>query len=284
MKKTIKYSAIILGIVIITIIIIGGGFGPANSTIINDGKVIVFAHRGVSAYNVENSIEAFDKSIEFGFNAIETDVSCTKDGKLIVFHDKSCSRLLNIDQDVINVDWHEIENKFLQYNGKVTKNKVLSLEQYLEHLNDSVISYLDIKIFSKSIADSLLSIIGKYNNSKKIIIADSDIIYLAYLKIKNPEVKVALEGFNKGKEWLYYIIPKKIKPDFYSSVIDEVDENHMLFLSNNNLLDKKIVYGVNHENISKIYDLGLSNIIFDYDSVSCNLENIKRLLIKNKRH
>ena len=284
MKKTAKYISIILGIVIVTIIIIGGGFGPANSTILNDGKVIVFAHRGVSAYNAENSIEAFDKAIEYGFNAIETDVSCTKDGKLIVFHDKSCSRLLNIDQDIININWQKIENNFLQKKGKATKSRVLSLEQYLKHLNDSVISYLDIKIFSKSIADSLLSIVGKFNNSKKIIIAHSDIIYLAYLKIKNPEIKVVLEGFNKGKEWLYFFIPKRIKPDFYSSFIDEVDENHMLFLKKNNLLDKKIVYGINHENISKAYDLGLSNIIFDYDSLSSNIENIKRILIENKRH
>ena len=284
MKKTAKYISIILGIVIVTIIIIGGGLGPANSTIINDGKVIVFAHRGVSAYNAENSIEAFDKAIEYGFNAIETDISCTKDGKLIVFHDKSCSRLLNIDKDIININWQKIENNFLQKNGKATKSRVLSLEQYLKHLNDSVISYLDIKFFSKSIADSLLSIVGKYNNSKKIIIADSDIIYLTYLKIKNPEIKVVLEGFNKGKEWLYFFIPKRIKPDFYSSFIDEVDENHMLFLKNNNLLDKKIVYGLNHENISKAYDLGLSNIIFDYDSSSSNIENIKRILTENKHH
>ena len=283
MKKTIKYITIILGIVIIAVIIIGGGFGSVSSKLFNNEKVIVFAHRGVSEYNVENSVEAFDKAIRFGFNAIETDVRCTKDGKLIVFHDKSCRRLLNINQDINIFEWHEVKDESLQYNGKATKNKVLSLEQYLEHINDSIITYLDIKIFSKSIADSLLSITNKFNNSKKIIIADSDIIYLAYLKIKNPEIKVALEGFSKGKEWLYYIIPKRFKPDFYSSFIDEVDENHMLFLSNNNLLDKKIVYGVNHENISKAYNLGLSNIIFDYDSVS-NLENIKRLLKKNKRH
>ncbi len=287
-KKTVKYiTLIITGTVIlalITIIITGGGFGASNSTIINNGNVLIFAHRGVAAYNVENSTESFNMAVKFGFNAIETDVSCTKDGKLVIFHDKSSRRLLNINKDIAKLNWSEIENKNLQYKGIDTKNKVLSLEQYLEQINDSIITYLDIKEFSKQIADSLLTIIGKYNNSKKIIIADSDIKYLAYLKIKNPEIKVALEGFNKGKEWLFYIIPKKFKPDYYSSYIYEVDENHMSFLSANNLLDRKIVYGVNHENISKAYNMGLPNIIYDYDSITCNFENIKRLLIKNKHH
>ncbi len=283
MTKTAKYITLILGIVSFTLIVIRGNFGPAKSTIIKDGQSIIFAHRGVAAHHVENSVEAFDEAIKFGFNAIETDVSSTKDGKLIIFHDKSSHRLLNIDQDIINMDWQEIERSSLQYNGKDTRNKVLSLEQYLEQLNDSVVSYIDMKEISKQIADSLLVVLTKYNNSKKIIIADSDLLYLSYLKIKNPQIKVCLEGFNKGKEWLYHLIPTKVKPDFYSSFIDQVDENHMLFLIENNLLDKKIVYGVNPKNISNVYDFGLHHIILDYDSTTCRLGDIRRLLTTHKR-
>lgn len=281
MKKAVSYITLVLGIVITTLFILGGGFGAAEPTLINSGNVVVFAHRGVTTHTVENSLEAFDNSIEFGFNAIETDVSCTKDGRLVIFHDESCKRLLNIEQDICDVNWRDIEAKYLQFNGIEPENRVLTLEQYLEKIDDSVLSYLDIKDFSKPIADSLLSILEKYK-SRRIIVADSDIFYLTYLKVKNPEVRVVLEGFNKGKEWLYYIIPKKFKPDFYSSFINQVDENHMKFLSRNHLLNKKIVYGVNPDNISKVYALGLTNIIFDYDSDSCDLKNIKCRLTKNK--
>lgn len=281
MRKIAKYIILLFGITIIALLFLGGGFSSVKQTVTNNGEAVVFAHRGVTTHNVENSSKAFKNSLKYGFNAIETDVSCTKDGKLIIFHDESCKRLLNIDRDISAVNWNEINDKFLWYNGKETMNKVLSLDQYLEKINDSVLTYLDIKEFSKPIADSLLAILEKHEN-KSTIIADSDLFCLSYLKIKKPTVRVVLEGFNKGKEWLYYIIPKRFKPDFYSSFINQVDENHMKFLKKNNLLNKTIVYGVKPENISKAYDFGLTNIIYDYDSDSGNLEQIKECLTKNR--
>jgi glycerophosphoryl diester phosphodiesterase len=286
MKKIARYTIISLGVIIIAITILGGGFGIRSKTIINNGNSIIFAHRGVTEFNEENSVDAFNKSKELGFSAIETDISCTKEGKLIIFHDKSGKRLLNIDSDINTVYWKDINNKYLQYNGKETKNKVLSLEQFLKQINKSTILYLDIKESSKTVADSVLFLIEKYKSFKNIIIADENIFFLVYLKIKNPEIKVSLEGFNKGKELLYYVIPKNFKPDFYSSFIHEVDENHMLFLKKNNLLNNRIVYGVNNKNISKVLKLGLHNIIFDYESktTTSNIKDLELLLTKNKRH
>nr|MDO8089000.1 glycerophosphodiester phosphodiesterase [Candidatus Sigynarchaeum springense] len=49
--------------------------------------VINFAHRGASGYAPENTIESFDRAIEMGTKAIETDVKVTRDGQLVFFHD-----------------------------------------------------------------------------------------------------------------------------------------------------------------------------------------------------
>lgn len=282
-KKIIKYPLLIITVILIAIIIVGGGFGSNDKIIMNNGNAVLFAHRGVTESNVENSVEAFKKSKELGFNAIETDISRTKDGKLIIFHDETAKSLLNIDRDINSMDWKEIKDNYLYYNGKETKNKVLSLEQFLEQTDKSTILYLDIKEASKAVADSVLILMEKYKDNKNIIIADANILFVAYLKIKKPTLKVALEGFNKGKEWLYYLLPKNFKPDFYSSFIQEVDENHMLFLKNNNLLNNRIVYGVDNTNISQAVELGLHNIIFDYESKTNNdIKKLESILTKNK--
>ncbi len=283
-KKIVKYTILILVGIVVIIIIFGGGFGSRNPVLINNGDALVFAHRGVTESNVENSLEAFDKSTELGFNAIETDISCTKDGKLIIFHDETATRLLNIDRNINSMYWQEIEDKYLQYNGEKTKNKVLSLDQFLKQAEKSTVLYLDIKESSKVVADSILILLEKYKDHKNIIIADASILFVAYLKMKNPNTKVALEGFNKGKEWLYYILPKNFKPDFYSGFISQVDENHMLFLKNNNLLNNRIVYGVDNTTISDVVKLGLHNIIFDYESKTNDIKKLKLLLNKNKYH
>jgi glycerophosphoryl diester phosphodiesterase len=283
-KCTLLTLAGILAIIILSLIILGGGFGSKNKTTINNGNALLFAHRGVTEFFVENSIEAFNKSDELGFAAIETDISRTKDGKLIIFHDKKAKRLLNIDRNINTMYWGEIKDKYLYYDGKKTKNKVLSLEQFLNKTKKSTILYLDIKESSKAVADSILVMIEKHKDNKNIIVADASISFLIYLKIKNPTIKVVLEGFNKGKEGLYYIMPKNFKPDFYSSFISEVDENHMLFLKDNDLLNSRIVYGVDNKNMSKVLELGLHNVIFDYESETdtSDIKSIELRLTKNK--
>ncbi len=284
MIRTIKYISIGIILIISLIIILGGGLGDRyDYELINQGKPIIFAHRGYVNLNVENSKESFSKSDSIGFNAIETDISCTKDGKLIIFHDKSAKRLLGIDTNINEMKWNDIKQRKLVYNGKQTKNKVLSLDEFLEQTNFSKILYLDIKETSKSIADSLLFILKKNRKKENIIIADENLLFLIYIKMKAPNIKVALEGFNKGKEWIYYIIPVNYKPDYYSSFLSEVNEKHIAFLKKHNLIKNKITYGVDANNINTVLSLGIQNIILDYDNSIGSIDNLeKKLLLKNQ--
>jgi len=47
----------------------------------------IIAHRGASAYQPENTIEAFRVAQQMGCNYFETDVQMTKDGSLVLWHD-----------------------------------------------------------------------------------------------------------------------------------------------------------------------------------------------------
>lgn len=47
------------------------------------------AHRGASGYYRENTLEAFEKAYEMGADAVELDVHKTRDGVIVVYHDKS---------------------------------------------------------------------------------------------------------------------------------------------------------------------------------------------------
>jgi len=51
------------------------------------------AHRGGSVIAPENTLVAFDRAVELGADAIETDVHLTRDGVVVVFHDDETSRL-----------------------------------------------------------------------------------------------------------------------------------------------------------------------------------------------
>lgn len=52
----------------------------------------LYAHRGASAEAPENTMPAFQRAVEIGVDALETDVHLTRDDQLIVAHDPTAAR------------------------------------------------------------------------------------------------------------------------------------------------------------------------------------------------
>jgi glycerophosphoryl diester phosphodiesterase len=52
----------------------------------------LYAHRGASAEQPENTMPAFERAVELRVDALEMDVHLTRDEHLIVVHDETCAR------------------------------------------------------------------------------------------------------------------------------------------------------------------------------------------------
>lgn len=88
---------------------------------------MIFAHRGASKLERENTLKAFAKAIELGADGIELDVRKTADNRLVVFHDpeitgkKICKLTLEeINQEAVNQNYHvpELEESLRLIAGK----------------------------------------------------------------------------------------------------------------------------------------------------------------------
>jgi glycerophosphoryl diester phosphodiesterase len=55
-------------------------------------RPLVFAHRGGSALKPENTIEAFDNGMALGADGLELDVHLSRDGEVVVHHDRTLDR------------------------------------------------------------------------------------------------------------------------------------------------------------------------------------------------
>lgn len=55
----------------------------------------IFAHRGSKGTHPENTLAAFQRSVELGVDGIELDVHLTKDQQLVVIHDERLERTTN---------------------------------------------------------------------------------------------------------------------------------------------------------------------------------------------
>ncbi len=72
-------------------------------------KTFIVAHRGASAYELENTLEAFKKALELGARFIECDVRLSKDNKLVVFHDANLQRVWRVNANVNELTAEELK-------------------------------------------------------------------------------------------------------------------------------------------------------------------------------
>ena len=73
-----------------------------------DRPMIVTAHRGASAAAPENTIAAFERAIEVGVDAIETDIRLSRDGVPVLVHDADLSRVANSGAKVADLTAAEL--------------------------------------------------------------------------------------------------------------------------------------------------------------------------------
>ncbi|MHC1777695.1 MAG: glycerophosphodiester phosphodiesterase [Lentimicrobium sp.] len=267
--KTFLIIITILVTIFLVIVFSFGGFGrKAGISVFSAGadSTILFAHRGVVGKFPENSLESIGEAKRLGFRAVEFDLRKSAGGDFILFHDVDCKRMLGTEFEIQDVPTSDLKTFPIVQNGKVTSFFVPTLKEVLDRHHTDFIFYFDMKLTGFAEADQVVEIIRKYQIEKSVIVASADYLFNLYLELKYPEIITALEGLNSGKEWTYSIIPKNLKPDYLSGFLNKVDENHMQWLRKRELVQKRIVYGVDSSNFPAARNMGLKNFILDYDA------------------
>ena len=121
-------------------------------------ETLVIGHRGASGLvEHENTIEAFQKAIEVGCNAIECDIRKTKDGKIIVVHDPDYKGKKICDYDYEELVKATEEENFVmplfidvlkKYKGKILLDIEIKEDGYTNEIMDMIISVLDYSEFN----------------------------------------------------------------------------------------------------------------------------------------
>jgi glycerophosphoryl diester phosphodiesterase len=118
-------------------------------------------HRGARAYEMENTLQSFQRSIELGANAIEMDVRRSKDGNLVIIHDKNLKRVFGKDAPVNQSTLNELE--------KLSGDKIPTLEEALEFVDKKVEKIL-LELKEVGYEKRILELIGKKRLKKRVII------------------------------------------------------------------------------------------------------------------
>ena len=122
------------------------------------------AHRGLHDNIIpENSIPAFKRAIEGGFN-IEIDVHLSADGQLVVFHDADLKRICGVEKAVKDCTVEELKT----YTLKDTEYTIPTLAEFLALVDGKVGILCEVKginPFDTSIAKATIEAFKSYNGN-----------------------------------------------------------------------------------------------------------------------
>jgi glycerophosphoryl diester phosphodiesterase len=121
-------------------------------------RPLLFAHRGASSLEPENTMASFKKAREVGSPGIELDVHLSKDGRLVVAHDEGFKRTapeetVSKGRFIEEMQWEEIKQIDLG-KGEHTPLMADVLEEFCSVQNGKM--YIDIELKSESIKDKAL--------------------------------------------------------------------------------------------------------------------------------
>ena len=131
-------------------------------------QVMVVAHRGDWRNAPENSLLAIQKCIDMGVDMVEIDIQRTKDGHLVLMHDKTIKRTTNGRGRVEDYTLDRLKSFYLlDAKGKPTEEKIPTLEEALLLARDKILVNLDK---SYRYYDACYEIIEKTNTQEQVLI------------------------------------------------------------------------------------------------------------------
>jgi len=149
--------------------------------------IALIAHRGINKYAPQNTLPAYAKAIELGFDYTEIDVQTTKDGELISMHNDTVDATTDGTGEVRQLTLAQIRalDAGYKFSAQFAGTKVPSVNEILDLAKGRIGIYCDVKDAEPA---HLLHLFEQYDMLEHTLFyAGAD--YLLRLKRLNPKVQ-----------------------------------------------------------------------------------------------
>lgn len=231
-----------------------------NASFLNPTKVT--AHRGFSAKAPENTESAFNEALEIGADFIELDVQLSKDGEIVVFHDKNLERITGVNELLKNKTYSELLqlDYGIWFGEEFAGTKIMTLNEVLENFGNKINLNIEIKKNDDEFitAKKTANLIKDYHCEDSCYITSFSYNALKIVKRENPDIKTGLIAnimTYGGYSTLNDIDALSLNKNFVSQNL----------INNIHLNGKRVfVWTVNNKSeAEKFINMGADNIITD---------------------
>lgn len=125
-------------------------FAFARKDVSGSRRPQAIAHRGYKAKFPENTMGAFKGAVNVGAEALETDIHLSKDGVVVLSHDKNLKRCFGRDEKIIDCDYEFLSKLRTLKEPHEAMPRLVDLLEYLARPGlEDIWVMLDIKVCSK---------------------------------------------------------------------------------------------------------------------------------------
>lgn len=152
--------------------------------------VEIIGHRGASYDAPENTLESFQLGWKQNADAVELDIMLSKDGKIVVIHDKDTKRLAGIDRPVVEQTFDELQSLDVGRwkDPKWKGTKIPLFQDVLASIPDGKRLYIEIKSGPEILPELKRELAAAWRPASQTVLIGFSSLTMAQAKKMFPEM------------------------------------------------------------------------------------------------
>jgi glycerophosphoryl diester phosphodiesterase len=153
-------------------------------------RPLVFAHRGGGALAPENTVVAFDNGLGHGADGLELDVQLSRDGVVVVHHDRTLERTTTLTGPLDRLTADEL-----------AAGNVPTLDRVLERYRDALL-IIELKVNSVELADAVVALVRRHDAVERVCLGSFGTQVLRAARAIDPAI--ATSAGREEVRWALY--------------------------------------------------------------------------------
>ena len=254
-------KALVIFVVIMVSIMAADNYTGKRFTV-HGKNVQIIGHRGSCKRAPENTVSSILCAAQDKADYAELDVQETRDGVVVLMHDKNLKRVAGVNENVSDTSYNDIEKLDVgsRFSKKFKGEKIPTLDQVMKASNGKIKLDIEIKNYvdDTDLVKKVAQLIKDNNFADKCLVCSFDYNALVKVKELNPKIRTGyITNLGKGAKLnLKYA-------DYYSVYYPSVNKGIVEKLHKNN---KKVhVWTVDSEkDFNSSIQMGVDDIITNY--------------------
>lgn len=173
--------------------------GQQTNRLPDSTRIWVAAHRGGHLAVPENSLASIDEAIRAGADIVELDVRETRDGVMVLLHDRNLDRTTTGKGELGNFSYAETQQLYLTHQGNATLYRIPTFREALAYAKDRVIIDIDFKISGIGARKKAYEIIEELGMESQVLFFLYDYTEMDSLYKINPRIKMMPRAYNNDQ-------------------------------------------------------------------------------------